>query len=68
MREKFKYRDIGGCGELSMGVMEDLLDELRDEAIKTAEAGGPTEQEAIALKAAQQSSPLGKLIAQAGIV
>ena len=69
MREKFKYHDIGDRGELSMEVMEDLLDELRDEAIRAAAEGqGPTEQEAIALKAAQQASPLRTLIAQAGIV
>jgi hypothetical protein len=69
MRGKFRYRDIGDRGELSMEVMEDLLDELRDEAMKAAAEGrGPTEQEAIALKAAQQASPLGKLVAQAGII
>ena len=39
MREKFKYHDIGDRGELSMEVMEDLLDELRDEALKAAAEG-----------------------------
>ena len=67
MRQKFRHRDIFETGELSMEQMEDLLDELRDEA-KTARARGPPAQEAVAVKASQQASPLGKLIAQAGIV
>ena len=50
-----------------MEQMEDLLDEWRDEA-KTARARGLLEPETVAVKAPQQASPLGNLIAQAGIV
>lgn len=67
MRQKFRHRDIFDTGELSMEQMEDLLDELRDEA-KTARARGLLEPETVAVKASQQTSPLGNLIAQAGIV
>ena len=65
MREKFRQRDVPNSGELSMDQMREVLAELRDEMIRSQAELTP-EQRA-AQKAAQKASPLGKLVAQAGL-
>ena len=65
MREKFCHRDLCNSGELSMEEMRDLLNELRDDAIKMQ--ASMTDGELALQKAAQRSSPLGKLVASAGL-
>ena len=65
MREKFRHHDIANAGELSMAAMKEILNELRDEAIQGAELSAAD----MALqKRAQASSPIGRLVAQAGLI
>ena len=70
MREKFRHRDLGNVGELSMDAMKDVLNELRDDAIKQQAEGGGEESPADAAlrKRALANSSIGRLVAQAGLV
>ena len=65
MREKFRSRDVPNSGELSMDQMREVLSELRDEMIRSQAELTP--QQRAAQKAAQKASPIGKLVAQAGL-